>query len=178
MKKLLFTLTLILTLAFFIKCEKDNSIDDTIILEQMTTDVILSVNNAVTVADNASNLKGETTLQRTCPIIRFHHPDTALFPRTIVINYGTSCIDSLGNIKSGKIITVVSAPRNKVETKIFTRFDNYFFNGVKFEGKKLMVVKKVTDGEITLLVNFRLKLTFPDGRVVQRSGERIKIVKR
>ena len=175
MKKLLLTLALIIPL-MFITCEKDTSINDDITIEQITNDVILSVDNAAILADNS--LLKSATIETTCPIIRFHHPDTALFPKTIVINYGVSCTDSLGNVKSGRIFTVVSGPRNKVGSTMITKFNDFYRNGVKVEGRKLAIVKKVTENQITILFKFQLKLIFPDGKVIQRSGEKIKVVKR
>jgi hypothetical protein len=177
MKKLFYLFVLILIPFFFTACEKDD-FNNNIITEQITDDIILLVDNVIIATDKISDSKGETVLANTCPIIRVHHPDTALFPRTIVINFGTNCRDSIGNVRTGRIITVVSAPRNLVGTKISTRFDKYSYNGIKFEGGKQMIVKKVTDTQITLLVRFKIKLTFPDGRIVQRIGETIKIVKK
>lgn len=57
------------------------------------------------------------------------------FPKTIVIDFGTSCTDSRGNVRSGKINIVISdSVRRPGSTAVMT-FDNYYKNQYKIEGK-------------------------------------------
>ncbi|MBS1755455.1 MAG: hypothetical protein R2765_00695 [Ferruginibacter sp.] len=56
------------------------------------------------------------------------------FPKTIVIDFGTSCTGPYGIVRSGKINIVISDSVRKVGSTAIMTFDNYFVSGYKIEG--------------------------------------------
>jgi hypothetical protein len=72
----------------------------------------------------------------TCPYISISYPEVGEWPRTLTIDYGTSCTGLDNIVRSGKIIISVTAPRAQTGSIRSITFDGYYFNGIKIEGTK------------------------------------------
>lgn len=181
MKTKLFLGAAIFVLFAFNACTKQNELDqesidladDEIISEAIFEDVFNSVDHADILLDDY--LKGGSAksliVTDSCPVVSIDHPDDAVWPKTIIIDYGTLCTGFNGNTRSGKIIIVVSGPRREEGSTRSVTFDNYYVNDVKVEGTKVIQNSGINASQnvvfsVTLTQG---KLIFPDGRTVERS---------
>ncbi len=89
-----------------------------------------------------------------------------VFPKTVVINYGDGCKGRDGKTRKGKIITVYSAPMARPGATAVTRFDGFYINNVKVEGKHTTKNNSTSDVRIFTRTVEGGKLTFPGGRVL------------
>lgn len=147
--------------------------DDDAVSEAVFDDVFNTVDNADIILDNYK--KGDETkslaLSDSCPLVTIDHPSDEVWPKTITINYGTGCEGYYSNTRSGKIIIVVSGSRLKIGSKRTVTFDNYYFNGIKVEGTKVVENMGYNDAQ-HLLMKITLsngKLTLPTGKTIERT---------
>jgi hypothetical protein len=170
------TLILIMILAGFAltSCQKSKPIeeasieaaDDAVFAEILFDDVFASLEIASGIAE--SGLK--SAVVDSCPVITTTFPAEGLWPRNIVIDYGTECTGLNDVVRSGKILITMTAPRNTRGSKRTATFDNYFVNGVKIEGTK--VVENLglnNNGNVVFAVSLSDgKMSFPDGKTIER----------
>ena len=133
--------------------------DDDVLSEALFDDVFASVEIATSLAENT--LKSAVVAD-SCPVVTVTFPGEGLWPRNVVIDYGTSCTGLNEIVRSGKILITQSAPHREKGSVRTVTFDNYFVNGAKIEGTKTVenlglnnnnnVVFSVSlaDGKITL----------------------------
>jgi hypothetical protein len=165
----------------FSSCTKDSDsidqtsvdlADDNAVTDLAFEDVFNTVDNATVIMENlmgiAKSLDLETVLTDSCPSITI---SAGTFPKTITINYGTSCSGFNGSTRSGKIIINVTDKRTVTNATRTVTFDNYYFNGIKIEGIKeiknlgpnnnqnMVFSDKLTGG----------KLTLPGGKTIERT---------
>lgn len=94
------------------------------------------------------------------------------FPKTIVIDFGTSCTDINGNVRSGKInITLSDSVRKSGSIAVMT-FTNYFINGFKIEGTHTWTNTSIAPGRSWTHRAENGKITAPGGRYWTHSGLR------
>jgi hypothetical protein len=185
MKTEVFLMTLSIALISLTSCNKEtapldqasiNLVDDDAVTDVAFEDVFNTVDNASIILENAlgkGDLKSATVLADSCPVVTVDILAPGVWPKTITVNYGTSCVGFKGSTRSGKIIIVVSARRNVINSTRTVTFDNYYFNGIKIEGTKefknlgpnanqnMVISVKLTGG----------KLTLPDGKIIERAFE-------
>ncbi len=164
----------------FTSCNKDSDIDQATLEmadDEAVSDVIFEdVFNTVDYADiildeyQQSGLPKSATAD-SCPLVTIDHPDDAIWPKTITVDYGTLCTGFNNNTRTGKIIIVVTGPRLETGTSRTVTFDNYYVNGIKVEGTKVVENMGYNTNQnmvfSTTLTNG--KLTLPDGRTIERS---------
>ncbi len=174
------TKTLILALIVagltFASCQRseplDNSsieaADDAIVAEAFYNDVFATLEIATVFAEFP--LKSATVID-TCPLITVTRPATGLWPRSIIIDYGTSCTVPDDVERSGKIIISLSAGRKQEGAVRSVTFDNYFVNGAKIEGTfAVETLGKNNNGNPVFSVSLTGgKITFPDEKTITRS---------
>jgi hypothetical protein len=183
MKTKIFLMIAALAMFSFTSCNKESEIDQTtldladddVVSDAVFEDVFNTVDHADIILDNyqKGSYAKSNALSDSCPSVTIDHPDDAVWPKTITIDFGTLCTGLYENTRSGKIIIEVTGPRLETGSKKTVTFDNYYFNGIKVEGTKVHenigynsnqnVVFSVTltDG----------KLTLPDGKIIERSFE-------
>lgn len=78
--------------------------------------------------------QGPIQVQAGCATITITTPNQ--FPVTMTVDYGTTgCTDSVdAKVRKGKIIIVYSGPFYTVGTTMTATFQDYYVNGIKFEG--------------------------------------------
>jgi hypothetical protein len=162
-----------------LETESVNLADDDAVVEAVYDDIFNSVDNATIIAEKnlkSGLLESGIIVSDSCPSIRVTHPQGALWPKTITIDFGVGCVGLYENTRAGKIITVVTGPRNTSGSKRTVTFDNYFFNGIKVEGTKVLEnTGPNTNNNVVISVKLTGgKLTFPDGTYIQRSFEQRK----
>ena len=181
--KILMMITALAVLSFS-SCKKDSSgvieqaslnlADDDAVTDVVFEDVFNTADNATIILDQMGksiDAKSEADVTDSCPAITITRPTDALWPKVVTVDFGTSCTGIFDNVRSGKIIMEVTAPRLQVGSKRTITFVNYYFNGIKVEGTKvlenmgyntnqnLVISVKLTDG----------KLTLPDGKTIERT---------
>ena len=181
--KILMMITALAVLSFS-SCKKDSSgvieqaslnlADDDAVTDAVFEDVFNTADNATIILDQMGksiDAKSEADVTDSCPAITITRPTDALWPKVVTVDFGTSCTGIFDNVRSGKIIIEVTAPRLQVGSKRTITFLDYYFNGIKVEGTKvlenmgyntnqnLVISVKLTDG----------KLTLPDGKTIERT---------
>jgi hypothetical protein len=184
MKTKVFLMILALAVFSFSSCTKlknlieatsTDLVDDDAVTEVAFDDVFNSVDNATNIMENLLGLaKGDmestVVLADSCPTITIEKTGTGVFPKKITINYGTACTGYYGNIRSGKIITIVSERRSVVGSTRTVTLENYFFNGIKMEGTKVLTTMPLNNQNPVFSIKLTGgKLTLPDGKTIERS---------
>jgi hypothetical protein len=169
----------------FSSCKKDSSsgaidqtsinlADDDAVADVVFEDVFNTADNATIILDQAGksfDAKSETVVTDSCPLITITRPTGSLWPKTVVVDYGTSCTGINDNVRSGKILIEVTGPRLQPGSKRTVTFVNYFFNGIKVEGTKVLENKGYNSSQ-NLVISVKLtdgKLTLPNGKTIERS---------
>lgn len=169
----------------FSSCKKDfssgavdqasvNLADDDAVTDVVYEDVYNTADNATIILDKMEksiDVKSETVLSDSCPVITITRPTASLWPKTVTVDYGTSCSGINDNMRSGKIIIEVTGPRLQFGSKRTITFVNYFFNGIKVEGTKVLENMGYNSNQ-NLIISVKLtdgKLTLPDGKTIERS---------
>ena len=164
-------------------CKKDgypieqssiNLADDDAVSEAVFEDIINSVDNATITLDNAmknGDTKSLFLSGDSCPAITVVHPSSGIWPKTVTIDFGTGCTGFFDNTRSGKIIVEVTGPRRTEGSKRTVTFDNYYFNGIKVEGTKVLENLGPNENQ-NFVVSVTLaagKLILPDGSTIERN---------
>ena len=148
--------------------------DDDAVADAVYEDVFNTADNASIILDamvKSGDAKSETIVSDSCPSITVTHPSTAMWPKTVTIDYGSGCSGFYDNTRSGKIIIEVTGPRFTVGSKRTVTFVNYFFNNIKVEGTKVLETKEYSSNQ-RLIVLVKLtggKLTLPNGKTIERT---------
>jgi hypothetical protein len=175
MKTKAFLMIAALVVFNFTSCVKQNDsieststdlVDDDAVSNVAFDDVFNTVDNATNTLENImgtgkSALESTIVLADSCPTVTITSPVTGIWPKTITIDYSAGCTGFNGSTRSGKIVTVVSDRRNVVGSTRTVTFDNYYFNGNKLEGTKVLTTMplhgqnpvfsiKLTGGKLTL----------------------------
>ena len=91
------------------------------------------------------------------------------FPKTIVIDFGTSCSYN-GVTRSGKINIVITDSVRKPGSQATMTFDNYYVNLYKVEGQIVWTNTSTVNTRSWTRVTTNGKITAPDGRYWLHSG--------
>jgi hypothetical protein len=173
----------VLVLLSFFSCNKDNNLidqgsinlaDDDAVTDVVYEDVFNTADNATIILDQIGKsieAKSASVATDSCPSITITNLTADTWPKVVTVDYGTSCTGMFENIRSGKIIIVVTGPRLQVGSKRTVTFDNYYFNGIKVEGTKVLENMGYNSNQ-DLLISVKLtdgKLTFPGGKTIERS---------
>lgn len=151
-----------------------NIADDDAVTDVVYEDVYNTADNATIILDQKGlslEARSESVVADSCPVITVTRPTANQWPKVITVDYGTSCSGIFDNVRSGKIIIEVTGPRLETGSKRTVTFDNYYFNGIKVEGTKVLENKGYNSNQ-NLVVSVKLtdgKLTLPDGRTIERS---------
>lgn len=186
MKTKIFMMITVLTVLSFSSCKKDSSIsgvidqaslnlaDDDAVTDVVYEDVFNTADNATIILDQmgkSTDARSLTVESDSCPLITITRPTADLWPKTVTVDYGAYCTGINDNVRSGKIIIEVTGPRLLVGSKRTITFVNYFFNGIKVEGTKVLESMGYNDNQ-NLVISVKLtdgKLTLPDGKTIERT---------
>lgn len=72
-----------------------------------------------------------------CFTITVTPKERGVFPKTVVLDFGTGC-EMNGHVRKGKIITVYSGPLHKPGSKAVTEFDGYQVDNRKINGRHVI----------------------------------------
>jgi len=151
--------------------------DDDAVTDAVFEDVFNSVDNADIILagfQKSGEVKSDyVVLSDSCPLVTITHPSDGIWPKTITIDYGTGCEGFFESTRSGSIVIEVSGPRMETGSKKTVTFNNYFINGIKVEGTKVIEnlgYNNNQNPEISVTLTGG-KLTLPDGRTIEREME-------
>ena len=179
---LFLTITAIMALMLS-SCKKNNTdqsqpavnlADDEAVSEAVYDDVFNSVDIATATLDltmKSAEAKSLLTPGDSCPQVTVDHPETGIWPKAITIDYGSGCTGFYDNTRAGKILILVTGPRSEAGSTRTVTFDNYYFNGIKVEGTKVLENMGLNSNN-NFVVSVKLtggKLTLPDGKTIERS---------
>jgi hypothetical protein len=180
MKTRIFIMISAMALFSFSSCNKQASVDQTSLNladdEAVTSAVFDDVSGTEDVADAIldSYQAGKSTiteaLSDSCPAVTIDHPTDAVWPKTITVNYGAGCTGFYDQTRSGKIIIVVTGPRKAQGSKKTVTFDNFFFNGIKVEGTRVIenLGLNANQDMVFSVKQTGGKLTLPNGKTIER----------
>ncbi len=156
-----------------VSCNKEKSIDEESVAtannatfsETLFDDVFSTLDIATLYVEKVTATKIETD---TCPQIIIDLPTEGSWPKTLTIDYGTSCLGIDNILRSGKVIITVTGPRSEQGSSRSITFLDYYFNGVKIEGTKTVEnLGENNDGNIVMGVTLTGgKITLTDGSSV------------
>jgi hypothetical protein len=185
MKTRFYMMIAFVTILSFISCQKDTSTieqasiniaDDNAVSDAVFDDVFSTEDNANIILDQLAKsrvIKSIEVLADSCPSITITHPEIGTWPKTVTVDFGEGCSGLYNNSRSGKIIIEVTGPRLEVGTKRTVTFENYYFNGIRVEGTKVVENTGYNDNQ-NLVCSASLtggKLILPDGKFIERSFE-------
>ena len=163
-------------------CQKDNTLidqtsvdlaDDEAVTDAIFEDVFSTADNATIILDQM--VKGgdskSIAVADSCPVITVTHPGDGIWPKVVTVDFGTGCEGLNNNVRKGKIMIEVTAPRATAGAKRTITFVNYYFNDIKVEGTKVLENKGFSSSQ-NPLVSITLtggKLTLPDGKTIERA---------
>ncbi len=175
-------LIMLTALAVFtiMSCNKDSDIDqpsleiadDEAVSDAVFEDIFNTVDYADIILDDIQHtVPPKSAVRDTCPLVTVDHPYDAVWPKTITIDYGLLCTGYFGHTRSGKIKILVTGPRLEQGTSRSVTFENYFINGIRVEGTKVVENKGINNNQ-NMVFSVTLtdgRLTLPDGRTIERS---------
>ncbi len=184
--KVLMMITALAVLSFS-SCKKDSSsavidqtslnlADDDAVTDVVFADVFNTADNATIILDQMGksiDAKSLTVMTDSCPTITITRPTADLWPKIVTVDYGTSCTGINDNVRSGKIVIEVTGPRLQSGSKRTVTFVNYFFNGIKVEGTKVLENMGYNSNQ-NLVISVKLTggiLTLPDGKTIERTTD-------
>lgn len=146
-----------------------------IVEEQFDATQSSAANRSAENTSSTSNLPSCATVTRVPAFGEIITPGTLV---TKTIDFGTTgCERNNGNILKGKIIITFTYQPGANPQTINYQFDNFYHNNVKFTGNKTFT-RTMTEATQTspshpvVVMNMDLDATFPDGRVIHRTGTR------
>lgn len=90
-------------------------------------------------------------------------PTGNVFPKTMTIDFGTGC-GPAGNVRKGKIVSVISGPMKRSGTVIETRFVDFYINNNKITGTKRIVINGLNENlNLTFTVSINHTVTAATG---------------
>jgi hypothetical protein len=183
MKTKIFLMIAAMIVLSYSSCKKDSALvdqasidlaDDDAMTDAVYEDIFNTADNAAIILDQmvkSGDAKSEEIVTDSCPAITVSHPATGIWPKIVTIDYGAGCTGFNDNTRSGKIVIEVTGPRLTVGSKRTIAFSNYFFNGIKVEGTKVLENKGYNSNQ-NLIISVKLtggKLTLPDGKTIERT---------
>ncbi|MEO7307958.1 MAG: hypothetical protein ABIR78_07280 [Ferruginibacter sp.] len=180
-KQLLFLFTMVLFVIGFNSCKKSDAKEEFETTFELSTDQAIADNLAedandmfmqVAVENNvAGNFGPDPGPSNFIPCATVTITPASGFPKTIVIDFGTSCTFN-GNTRSGKINIVISdSVRRPGSTAVMT-FDNYYKNLYKIEGTYTWTNTSTPGTRSWTRRTENGKITAPDARYWLHSGMR------
>ena len=166
-----------------ISCQKDKSTveqasiniaDDDAVSDAVFEDIFSTTDNAEIILDQfvkSGDSKSMLILTDSCPTITISHPEAGIWPKIVTVDFGSGCSGFYENTRSGRIIIGISGPRLEAGTKRTVTFEDYYFNGIRVEGTKVIENTGYNENE-NLVCSVTLtggKLTLPDGKTIERS---------
>lgn len=117
------------------------------------------------------------TFQGACASITITPFDSTTWPKTMVIDFGTTgCVDLRGNLHKGKLNCVISAPWRLTGSTVVITPENYSVNGYGVEGTKTLINKgRNANGNRMDSVYVRNGvITHPDGKTSTWESDRLR----
>jgi hypothetical protein len=112
-----------------------------------------------------------------CPIVTVTRPDTAEFPKHIVIDFGTGCENQNGRTRAGKIIVDQTGYMIEEGSVRTVTLDSFYVNDFHIEGIRTVTCNG-RNGENFLFYSVVITdgiVTLPDGKTVTHEATRTRV---
>lgn len=116
---------------------------------------------------NPEYASADQALLGSCPPVTTYNPSADVYPHTVTIDWGTGCTSN-GITRSGKLITLYTGDMSLLGSSATTTYDNFYYNGVKIEGKQ-----KIAHTRETAYPHDVYRITQKDKKVIQTNGDYI-----
>ncbi len=117
-------------------------------------------------------ITGRVDSTQRCFTVTVSPMERGVFPKTVVINFGSGCIGRDGKLRKGKIITVYTGPMRVPGSKATTTFEGFKVDSVAVEGTH-QVENNSTSNNLSFTTRvINGKLTWDSGRWVKWSTTR------
>ena len=121
---------------------------------------------------------GGTARLNACPDVTILHPNApAVFPKKVIMDFGTGCVGRDGRTRSGKIITIYTDRLFIPGATATTEFDNFTVDSIKVQGRH--VITNMGEAISTNCIRHkwkvvvdRAKLTKPNGNYTEWNSTR------
>jgi hypothetical protein len=150
--------------------------DVTGIVEEQEANTYSNTTNGKSADLGVSELTNCATITR---VPAFGTPPTPGQTVTKTIDFGTGCTLNSGNVVSGRIIISFVFQPNAASHTINYSFDNFFHNGIEFNGDKTFTRTMITTTanptphpQVTMTMD--MTATLPNGAVYHRVGNRVR----
>ncbi len=115
-----------------------------------------------TVNSQSFNQEFAANADSSCRVVTIT-PTGNVFPKTMTIDFGSGC-GAAGNVRKGKIVSVISGPMRKSGTVIETRFVDFYVNNNKITGTKRIVINGLNENlNLNFTVNINQTVTSATG---------------
>ncbi len=95
-----------------------------------------------------------------------------VFPKKVVVDFGTGCKGRDGHVRKGKVITHYSGRMVVPGSKAVTTFEDYYTDSTKVEGTHIIENKSTSNNRVFLVRVENGKFTRPNGNYIAWSGNR------
>lgn len=165
-----------IVISFSITSCKKNSLTDTpdvttsdYASKHATSEALVQNDNDMLMSQDQTFLDGKTFTNQ----IDYGLPScvnktvSGTFPnRTIKLNFGSSCTDAFGIVRSGIMMIQIDSFARQVGGKAIVTFDNYYVNGYRRQGKVTwQCLSRSNDSISWSRIVDTGKITAPDGRI-------------
>jgi hypothetical protein len=181
MKRIFLSFLMLVCLALFTisSCKKDAvatdetdtdiaAAEDNAVAEDIFNDVFNSMDEAAREQAGFYKNGQEETATLGCATIT---ADTTVSPRKLTIDFGTGCVGKDGRTRAGKIIITFTGRYRTAGTVITHTFDNYYVNGNKVEGEKIVtnMGKNAAGNQVFKIEVKGAKITTANGTISWKS---------
>jgi hypothetical protein len=90
-----------------------------------------------------------------------------VFPKTVVLDFGTGCVGPDGRTRKGKITTVYSGRLSIPGSEATTTFTNFFVDSIKVEGTHIVKNTSTSNNQSFSIKVIAAKLTKPNGNYTE-----------
>lgn len=148
--------------------------EDQAIAESITNDIFDNVDDAAKQNDDVVGKAGIQSSFSTCAVITVDTTAGTLFPVTITIDFGDSCVGNDGKTRSGMIVAVVTGHYRDAGTTITITPDNYSVNGYAITGQKVVtnMGQNADNHTVFHIVITDVVITTPDGETIEWESTR------
>ncbi|MFP4089893.1 MAG: hypothetical protein ACLFUB_04990 [Cyclobacteriaceae bacterium] len=179
-------------LLFSASCEQDddlnnNSLDvqaeevasDEALADDIFEDIDAISLEAAAYTENGRYLDEGGVTSASCVTRTVERSNTSGFESKVTLKFADNCEGPNGRLRSGTVVVNRKIDLNASTYTVSTTFQDFYINGRKVEGSRTLVYTKSDDRLTTVTITLTGgKVTLPDGKVISREGNFVRIIDR
>jgi hypothetical protein len=164
----------------FIRCDKEESnpivsgsdIESDTKIDAIADDILQIVESQSNETSVAGRNKNSGSYLTNCATVNTVVDGNS---RTRTVDFGTTnCTLANGNLVRGKIIVSFTNNFDALTRTISYSFDNFYHNDRRVDGTRTVVKTRLQNGNPQATININMTVTYPNGSVFTRIGERVR----